>query len=50
MLGANSRTPELVIGDLRGQVGAARLGERRFQEMMERYGKANDSNFVRRIV
>ena len=39
ILGANSRTPELVIGDLRGQVGAARLGERRFQEMMERYGK-----------
>jgi len=26
---ANSRTPALVIGDLRGQVGAARLGERR---------------------
>ena len=39
VLGANSRTPELVVGDLRGQVGAARLGERRFQEMMERYGK-----------
>ncbi len=38
-IGANSRTPELVIGDLRGQVGAARLGERRFQEMMDRYGK-----------
>src|SRR3989337_2912294 len=38
-LGCNSRTPELVVGDLRGQVGAARLGERRFQEMMERYGK-----------
>ena len=40
VLSANSRTPELVVGDLRGQVGAARLGERRFQEMMERYGKA----------
>jgi N-methylhydantoinase B len=39
VLGANSRTPELVVGDLRGQVGAARLGEKRFQEMMERYGK-----------
>jgi N-methylhydantoinase B len=39
VLGANSRTPELVVGDLRGQVGAARLGENRFQEMMERYGK-----------
>jgi N-methylhydantoinase B len=39
VLSANSRTPELVVGDLRGQVGAARLGEKRFQEMMERYGK-----------
>ncbi|HXV84172.1 MAG TPA: hydantoinase B/oxoprolinase family protein [Candidatus Binatia bacterium] len=39
VLGANSRTPELVVGDLRGQVGAARLGEKRFGEMMDRYGK-----------
>jgi N-methylhydantoinase B len=39
VLAANSRTPELVVGDLRGQVGAARLGERRFQDMMARYGK-----------
>ena len=38
IIGANSRTPELVVGDMRGQVGACRLGERRFQEMMERYG------------
>ncbi|MGH8546703.1 MAG: hydantoinase B/oxoprolinase family protein, partial [Gammaproteobacteria bacterium] len=37
---ANSRTPGLVIGDLRGQVGAARLGERRMAELMGRYGKA----------
>jgi N-methylhydantoinase B len=29
----------LVLGDLRGQVGAARLGERRIGELMERYGK-----------
>jgi len=36
---ANSRTPELVIGDLRGQVGSNRLGERRVSELMERYGK-----------
>src|SRR5215472_11729645 len=39
MITANSRTPALVIGDLRGQVGAARLGERRINELMERYGK-----------
>jgi N-methylhydantoinase B len=36
---ANSRTPELVVGDIRGQVGANRLGERRVSELMERYGK-----------
>jgi N-methylhydantoinase B len=39
MLAANSRTAALVIGDLRGQVGAARLGERRMAELIERYGK-----------
>ena len=39
MIAANSRTAALVIGDLRGQVGAARLGERRIAELMERYGK-----------
>src|SRR5919106_459720 len=39
VVAANSRTPTLVIGDLRGQVGAARLGERRIAELMERYGK-----------
>jgi N-methylhydantoinase B len=39
MIAANSRTPALVVGDLRGQVGAARLGERRITELIERYGK-----------
>jgi N-methylhydantoinase B len=38
ILRANSRTPELVLGDIRGQVGVARLGERRLAEMIERYG------------
>ncbi len=40
IISANSRTAALVIGDLRGQVGAARLGERRIAELMERYGQA----------
>jgi N-methylhydantoinase B len=39
LIAANSRTSALVIGDLRGQVGAARLGERRVVELIERYGK-----------
>ena len=40
VISANSRTAAVVIGDLRGQVGAARLGERRMAELMERYGQA----------
>ena len=39
VIAANSRTATVVIGDLRGQVGAARLGERRMRELMDRYGK-----------
>jgi N-methylhydantoinase B len=38
ILRANSRTPDLVLGDIRGQVGVARLGERRLREMLDRYG------------
>ncbi|MFQ5540078.1 MAG: hydantoinase B/oxoprolinase family protein [Candidatus Binatia bacterium] len=39
IIGANSRTPELVIGDIRGQIGANRVGEMRVSDLMERYGK-----------
>jgi N-methylhydantoinase B len=35
---ANSRTPDVVLGDIRGQLGCARLGERRLTEMIARYG------------
>jgi len=35
---ANSRTPELVLGDIRGQIGVGRLGERRLAETIDRYG------------
>jgi N-methylhydantoinase B len=38
ILAANSRTPQLVLGDIRGQIGVARLGERRITEMVGRYG------------
>src|SRR6201991_3086643 len=40
IIGANSRTPELVLGDIRGQLGADRLGERRLIELVDKYGKA----------
>jgi N-methylhydantoinase B len=35
---ANSRTPDLVVGDLRGQVGCNRVGERRLLELFAKYG------------
>src|SRR3954449_4030499 len=38
IIAANSRTPELVLGDLRGQLGACRLGERRLGELAAKYG------------
>ena len=40
ILRANSRTPDTILGDLRGQVGVARLGERRLHEVIDRYGLA----------
>jgi len=39
IIGANSRTPELVLGDIRGQVGAARLGEQRVAELVRKFGR-----------
>ena len=39
IIAANSRTPELVLGDIRGQLGADRLGEKRLGELVDKYGK-----------
>lgn len=39
ILKANSRTPEVVIGDVRGQVGTCRIGEQRIQKLMDKYGQ-----------
>jgi N-methylhydantoinase B len=38
IIAANSRTPELVLGDIRGQLGADRLGERRLIELTRKFG------------
>src|SRR3984885_14715335 len=35
----NVRTPENAMGDLRAQITAVRTGERRFLELIERYGQ-----------
>jgi N-methylhydantoinase B len=40
IIAANSRTPELVLGDIRGQLGADRLGERRLLELVDKHGEA----------
>jgi len=39
IIAANSRTPELVLGDIRGQLGGDRLGEQRLKELVAKYGK-----------
>ena len=38
IIAANSRTPEVVLGDTRGQLGSVRLGERRLQEIAQKHG------------
>lgn len=38
ILRANSRTPDVILGDIRGQVGTAKLGEERLHDMVSRYG------------
>src|SRR5579872_7385663 len=38
IIAANSRTPELVLGDIRGQIGACRLGEKRIRELIAKHG------------
>lgn len=40
LIAANSRTPEVVLGDLHGQLGACRLGERRVADLIEKLGQA----------
>src|SRR5882724_6641510 len=39
IIAANSRTPELVLGDIRGQLGADRLGERRLTGLVDKHGE-----------
>src|SRR5712691_10033236 len=50
IIGANSRTPELVLGDIRGQLGACRLGERRLNELINRFGRLKISAYFVRLL
>lgn len=38
IIAANSRTPDLVLGDMRGQLGSSRLGEQRLLELITKFG------------
>ena len=35
----NTRVPGLVMGDLEAQIASAELGVKRFEELLEKYGK-----------
>src|SRR5262249_49666177 len=50
IIAANSRTPELVLGDLRGQLGASRLGEERVRALVRKFGKATTLACFQRLL
>ncbi|PZU06401.1 hydantoinase B/oxoprolinase family protein [Sphingomonas sp.] len=46
----NSRSPDIVLGDLEAQVAAIRIGERRLQEMHRKFGaRAYDDTIARML-
>ncbi|HVB34360.1 MAG TPA: hydantoinase B/oxoprolinase family protein [Patescibacteria group bacterium] len=46
----NVRIPERAMGDLRAQITAVKTGERRFLELIERYGRARVLRVIRTIM
>lgn len=50
IIAANSRTPDLVLGDIHGQIGAARLGETRFIQLVKKFGKAQSLLHFKKIL
>ncbi|WP_084396873.1 hydantoinase B/oxoprolinase family protein [Henriciella aquimarina] len=49
LIETNSRFPDLVLGDMRAQISACRLGERRFGEMVRKYGLDAVKSCINRI-
>lgn len=48
IIAANSRMAEVVLGDMHGQLGASRLGERRVRELIDKHSSATvQAGFVR---
>ncbi|MBI3090146.1 MAG: hydantoinase B/oxoprolinase family protein [Candidatus Tectomicrobia bacterium] len=45
----NVRFPDLILGDMRAQISACRLGEKRFTELVARYGKETVFACIQRI-
>jgi N-methylhydantoinase B len=50
IIAANSRTPELVLGDIRGQTGACRLGEQRVRQLIAKFGEAKSLRAFDRLL
>jgi N-methylhydantoinase B len=50
IIAANSRTPELVLGDIRGQIGACRLGEERIRELIRKFGESSATGAFHRLL
>ena len=44
IIAQNVRNPDLAMGDLRAQIAAVRTGEKRFNQILKRYGKARVSD------
>lgn len=49
IIGANCRVPDLLLGDLRAMIGAARVGAARVCEFLEDYGVNNLDNLAEAI-
>ena len=47
---ANSRTPELVLGDMRGQIGSGRLGEERLVALVAKFGADKITRAFERLI
>ena len=50
IIAANTRTPDKVLGDLRAQRSALRVGELRLVELCERYGRADVFTAMEEII
>src|ERR1700738_4724072 len=50
LIAGTTRTPELVLGDIRGQLGADRLGERRLGELIVKFGSDKISSCCDRLL